>query len=224
VSTGADAGSIVRNTIDPALFDPWNRDFHARDGGDEFAVLMDRHRRFMDALALARPSAGVMQRVAAGLGDLAALLAHDRPEPSPDPTGVSTGFAGRRYDLPARGHPHLVPLVIDQWTSDRILGAVTFGPQYLGGNGAVHGGVLSMLFDEVLGRLANTNRTIRCRTAYLRTDYPSITVVGRAYRLDATVDGARGRKRYLSARLIDLEGTLAAEGSGLFVDLREGQP
>src|SRR3546814_12710185 len=62
---------------------------------------------------------------------------------------------------------------------DGVWGSVTYGRYYRGGNGAVHGGAIPLLFDEVLGRLANSAGRSPCRTAYLHTDFRSITPVGR---------------------------------------------
>lgn len=99
---------------------------------------------------------------------------------------------------------------------------VTFGQFYVGGNGAVHGGAIPLLFDDVLGRLAITDRPI-CRTARLEVDYRRVTPLGRPLRVEARVEREEGRKRFLCGSLSDGD-DLCAEAHALFVELREGAP
>jgi acyl-coenzyme A thioesterase PaaI-like protein len=114
-------------------------------------------------------------------------------------------------------NPPLVDVVGDR---DGLTASVTYTAYYVGGNGAVHGGAIPLLFDEVLGRLANTDRPI-CRTAYLNVDFRHVTPVGRPLRVEARFEREEGRKRYLYGSFSDGE-QLTAEAHGLFVELREG--
>jgi len=98
-----------------------------------------------------------------------------------------------------------------------------FRPFHLGGNGAAHGGTLPLLFDDVLGRLANSVGGGIGRTAYLTVNYRKITPIGVELQVDGTVDRVEGRKRWVSARLHD-GGTMIADAEGLFVELLPGQP
>ena len=82
--------------------------------------------------------------------------------------------------------------------------------------------MLSLIFDEMLGRLANTGRT-RSRTAYLHVNYRNITPIGPELRVEAPVDRVEGRKRFLTGAIYH-DGTLTAAAEGLFVELRPGQP
>ena len=131
--------------------------------------------------------------------------------------------AGMRVDLPGRGNPLLVPFVWEEESDSHIRGRVVFRPFHLGGNGAAHGGTLPLLFDEVLGRLANSTGRAIGRTAYLKVNFRKITPIGITLQIDATVDRVEGRKRWVSARLLD-DGNLVADAEGLFVELLPGQP
>jgi acyl-coenzyme A thioesterase PaaI-like protein len=131
--------------------------------------------------------------------------------------------AGMRVDLPGRGNPLLVPFVWEEESDSHIRGRVVFRPFHLGGNGAAHGGTLPLLFDEVLGRLANSTGRAIGRTAYLKVNFRKITPIGITLQVDATVDRVEGRKRWVSARLLD-DGNLVADAEGLFVELLPGQP
>lgn len=104
---------------------------------------------------------------------------------------------------------------------ERLTARVTFTAFYTGGNGAVHGGALPLLFDEVLGRLANTGRPMS-RTAHLSVDYRRVTPVGQELLVQAHFDRQEGRKRYLHGSLQDGR-HVTAEAHGLFVELRPGQ-
>jgi hypothetical protein len=135
----------------------------------------------------------------------------------------ATAPAGKRPDLPGRGSPLLLPLVIDSETSTELRGRVRFTRHFLGGGGAAHGGTIPLLFDEALGRMCNAEGRPRARTAYLHTNYRAITPVGPELAIDVTFDREDGRKRWLSARLFHGD-TLLADAEGLFVQLLPGQP
>ena len=132
-------------------------------------------------------------------------------------------IAGTRLDLPGRGNPLLLPFVHEAQSDFEIRGHVTFRPYHLGGNAAAHGGTLPLLFDEILGRLANAGGRGMARTAYLTVNYRQVTPIGIELSLDATVDAIDNRKRWCSGRLFNGQ-TLITEAEGLFVELRPGQP
>ncbi|MFI5953203.1 PaaI family thioesterase [Cryptosporangium sp. NPDC051539] len=105
-----------------------------------------------------------------------------------------------------------------------VRGRVTFGTFYLGGNNAAHGGTVTLLFDEVLGIMANSdNPPPPRRTAYLTVNYRKITPIGVELRVEASVDRTEGRKRWATGRLFRGD-QLVADAEGLFVKLRAGQP
>jgi acyl-coenzyme A thioesterase PaaI-like protein len=131
--------------------------------------------------------------------------------------------AGSRIDLPGRGHPLLIPFDLDEVQDGHVHGRATFRDFHLGGNGAAHGGTIPLLFDEILGRVANAGFANVARTAYLTVNYRKIVPLGVELELDATVDRHEGRKRWASGRLFQGE-TLLADADGLFVELLPGQP
>jgi acyl-coenzyme A thioesterase PaaI-like protein len=131
--------------------------------------------------------------------------------------------AGTRVDLPGRGNPMLIPFDLEQETSDSIRGRTRFRPFHLGGNGAAHGGTLPLLFDDVMGRIANAGSRSVARTAYLTVNYRKITPIGEELEVEATVDRIEGRKRWVTGRLFH-KGVLVADADALFVELLPGQP
>jgi acyl-coenzyme A thioesterase PaaI-like protein len=83
---------------------------------------------------------------------------------------------------------------------------------------------LPLLFDDVVGRMVNSNGGERpARTAYLHVNYRHITPLDRELRIEASLDRIEGRKRFASGRLYDGE-TLVSDAEGLFVELRQGMP
>ncbi|MEV8546879.1 PaaI family thioesterase [Streptomyces sp. NPDC051572] len=121
------------------------------------------------------------------------------------------------------GHPLLVPYTLDALDDRSMRASVTFGAEHVGGNGAVHGGVLPLLFDDLLGTFASAKGQPGSRTAFLTVNYRKITPIHRELRVEATIDGIDGRKTFVSGRLYDGE-ELLADAEALFVRLRPGQP
>jgi acyl-coenzyme A thioesterase PaaI-like protein len=131
---------------------------------------------------------------------------------------------GRRPDLPGRGSLLVPPFTVDELTSDTMRGRVTFTRFHLGGNGAVHGGTPPLIFDDVLGKIANHAMPGVARTVNLDVDYRAVTPIGVEVFFEATRDRVEGRKRFTSARVTSADGTLLTEARGLFIELKPGQP
>ncbi|MDO8731287.1 MAG: PaaI family thioesterase [Actinomycetota bacterium] len=119
------------------------------------------------------------------------------------------------------GSRTLAPEMFDVTQSEQRLDAkVCFSAFYLGGNGAVHGGAIPLLMDQVLGRVANHGRPI-CRTAYLNIDYRHVTPIDRDLRVECFIERIDGRKRYVYGAIYDEE-ILTIEAHGLFIELKPG--
>lgn len=185
------------------------------DGGEGWADYVAAVREVQDLCAGTSPPAEVIEQATRRLDELADLL---RPWQRPEGELI----AGRRHDLPGRGNPFFPPFVVDEQDRDAVRGRVTFSDHHLGGNAAAHGGALSLMFDEVLGWLANSAGRPIARTAYLHIDYRSVAPLGVELTFEARVDREEGRKVFASAVLRDGD-TLVAEIECLFVTLRPGQ-
>jgi acyl-coenzyme A thioesterase PaaI-like protein len=185
-------------------------------GGAEYGDMIAALRHFLDDVAAAAPDTATTVALTRDLVNWA-----DRLSEAAVPERKQI-FA-RRLDLPGRGQtmsPNFIPTAGDD---ERVEGTVTFGRYFLGGGGAVHGGAIPLLFDEVLGRLASSGDRAPARTAYLHTDFRSITPVGEELAVRARFVSEQGRKRLLRAELSHGD-TLCAEAEGLFVVLRPDQP
>jgi acyl-coenzyme A thioesterase PaaI-like protein len=189
---------------------------HDPGGGSEYGDMIAALRDFLDSIAAAAPDTATTVEL---MDDLRAW------------TGRLDGIAvtearqlwSRRLDLPGHGQTMAPSVMVTDGDHDSVRGCVRFGRYFLGGGGAAHGGTIPLLFDEVLGQLANSGDRDPSRTAYLHTDYRSITPIGE----DLTVRGwfvsEHGRKRMLRAELTHGD-TLCAEAEGLFIALRPDQP
>jgi acyl-coenzyme A thioesterase PaaI-like protein len=198
----------MRSWEEPAVRNP--------GGGDEYGEMIGALRGFLDAVAAAAPDTATTVTLAEDLNVWADRLVEAAvPE--------RKQIFARRLDLPGRGQtmsPNFIPAEGD---TQGVRGTVTFGRYFLGGGGAVHGGAIPLLFDEVLGRLASSGTRPPARTAYLHTDFRSITPVGEELSVRAWFVSEQGRKRLLRAELHHGD-TLCAEAEGLFIELRPDQP
>jgi acyl-coenzyme A thioesterase PaaI-like protein len=104
-----------------------------------------------------------------------------------------------------------------------LRGRVRFGRFHLGGNGAAHGGTIPLVFDEMMGRFANSGGRPVSRTAYLNVNYRNVTPIDTDLDIEARFEREDGRKRFLTGVLRDGD-RVCADAEGLFVELRPGQP
>jgi len=182
---------------------------------DGYLELIAQTRELLDALTAAVPGEDL---VAEATGQLRRLTTALRAAQVPEERQLAGWI-----DDPGRGQVFVPPLHIVALDERRLECTLTFGRYYLGGHGAVHGGAIPLVFDDILGRFAQTSGRPTSRTAYLKVDFRSITPVDKPLRLVAEMVSEEGRKKLVRATLHDGE-VLCAEAEGLFVVLRDGQP
>jgi acyl-coenzyme A thioesterase PaaI-like protein len=167
-----------------------------------------------DATARSRPDAATAARLSATLREAAAALDALAVPDAEQPFG--------RLTTPGRGQTLVPPYAVERVDDEAVTGTVTFGDFHRGENGAAHGGAVSTFFDEVCGTLANAVAGRPARTAYLRVDYRSVTLVGVEHVFAARVERVEGRKHTVTGTL-HAGDRLVAEAQSLFVTLRPGQ-
>jgi acyl-coenzyme A thioesterase PaaI-like protein len=181
-----------------------------------FPAMVDALRKLQDQLTGSNPPGQVAGRIVDAIEaltrELAGYAVDERHQ-----------VAGRLVGIPGRGQCMIPPVEIAEYSDSHACGHVNFGRSYLGGNGAVHGGAIPLVFDELMGRLANTGGRTPSRTAYLHVNYRNITPIETRLAIEAHFDSEEGRKRLLSGTIRDGD-TLCADAEGLFVALRPGQP
>ena len=107
------------------------------------------------------------------------------------------------------------PLVIETSREERSAWSeFELGAPYEGPPGLVHGGVVALLFDQVLGDAAIA-AGVPGMTANLAVSYKRGTPLG-PLRMEARVDSVNGRKVTVSGELSDRDG-VTATAQGLFI-------
>ncbi|GAA1866979.1 PaaI family thioesterase [Pseudonocardia ailaonensis] len=171
-------------------------------------------RRALDAIAWSRPPVQVWQQAAALARDLARLA---EAYPIADPADRVVGRVG---GVPGRGQNLVPPMRRLHVSATEVEAEVVLDRTHLG-NGGAHGGVAPLMFDELLGNLANLGAARLARTAYLHVDYRAVMPIGVPVRLSGRVARVSGRKRFLVGAA-SLGEQVFVEVEGLFVELRPG--
>lgn len=149
--------------------------------------------------------------------DLIAYLA-----PHEKPGGMAP--AGRVASLPGAGSVLMPPWQIQQFSPEGVEVGVKFSRYHVGGNNAVHGGVVAMMFDVMCGIIIHSIARPISRTAFLHVDYRNITPIDVPLTMRGWARAVEGRKTFVNAELTGPDGTLLAESNGLMVQLLPGQP
>jgi acyl-coenzyme A thioesterase PaaI-like protein len=181
-----------------------------------FVDLIDALRRLQDLTAGARPTVDLAAEATREISMAADLLAGCQ-------VAERDQIAGKQSHIPGRAQSLIPPVYYDRADGLKVEARLTFTRFYLGGGGAVHGGVLPLVFDELFGRLAGSGGRPRSRTAYLHVNYRNVTPLGKELRIEGSVDRTEGRKVVITGSLSDGE-TLLCDAEGLFVTLKSGQP
>src|SRR6476660_9432058 len=194
-------------TDDPHLVDPdYDKhggfpNFEAAEPGPGFARFLTAMRRAQDLAVSADPDSDTWDLAADRAEELVKMLG-----PFEAPEGVG----------PANRVPRFEP--------DGVELSVQFSRFSVGGNYAVHGGVLPLLFDSVFGMVIHAAGRPISRTAFLHVDYRKVTPIDTPLTARGWVREAEGRKAFVNAELRDPEENLLAEANGLMIRLLPGQP
>jgi acyl-coenzyme A thioesterase PaaI-like protein len=172
-------------------------------------------RGFLDRIAGARPDAATM-----------AALTQDLDAWSERLEGFAVGdheqLFGRLVMQPGRGQTMSPKMQIERLGAEGVTARVTYGRYFTGVGGAVHGGAIALLFDEVLGIAASMPDRPRIRTAYLNVAFKALTPVEAELTAHGWLDREEGRKLFVRGELRHGD-TVCAEAEGLFVRLQPHQ-
>lgn len=185
--------------------------------GPSFGPFVAAMRQLQDlAVSIAAPD-DVLAQAHAQAEALVQLL-------SPYKAAEGTSTAGRAVELPGRGSLLMLPWTIDKFGPDGVRSRGEFRRYHVGGNSAVHGGVLPLLFDDLFGMAVYAAKRPISRTAYLHINYRKVTPIDTPLIVEGQVDRVEGRKTFVSARLTNEAGELLADCEALMVALLQGQP
>jgi acyl-coenzyme A thioesterase PaaI-like protein len=185
--------------------------------GPGFGRFVAAMRQLQDLAVSADPGDAVWDDAADRAAALTALLAPFQADEGKAP-------AGRAPDLPGMGSLLLPPWTLTRYAPDGVEMTGYFSRFHVGGNHAVHGGVLPLLFDHMFGMISHAAGRPISRTAFLHVDYRKVTPIDVSLLVRGRVTSAEGRKAFVAAELVDGDDTVLAEANGLMVRLLPGQP
>lgn len=107
------------------------------------------------------------------------------------------------------------------WRTDdgEVHGRVTMPVGHIGPPESVHGGMVALLFDELLGCTGVVNG-LGAPTGTLKVVYRSFTPQGEELTMRARIDRTEGRKVYITGEIHHGD-TLCAEAEGIFIKIYE---
>ncbi|WP_102141231.1 PaaI family thioesterase [Mycobacterium hubeiense] len=210
-------------TDDPHVLDPeYDKhggfpQFEPAHPGPGFGRFLAAMRRAQDLAVSANPDSDTWDEAADRAEELVKIL-----DPYEAPEGV--GPANRVPELPGSGSLLMPPYKVTKFGPDGVEVRVQFSRYHVGGNSAVHGGVLPLLFDSVFGMVIHAAGRPISRTAFLHVDYRKVTPIDIPLLARGWVSKTEGRKAFVNAELLDPKEALLAEANGLMIRLLPGQP
>lgn len=185
--------------------------------GPGFGRFVAAMRRLQDLAVSTDPDADTWDRAAEQAEGLVKLL---------DPFQAQEGVApaGRVPSLPGMGSLLMPPWKMTKFDVDGVEIRGQFSRYYVGGNMAVHGGVIPLVFDWVCGMVVHASGRPISRTAFLKVDYRKVTPIDTPLTVRGRVTEAEGRKAFIAGELVDETDTVLAEAHALMVRLLPGQP
>lgn len=104
----------------------------------------------------------------------------------------------------------------------RTHGNFVLGPNYAGGAGFAHGGIIAVLLDEAMGKLSKLTDE-RAVTAELSIEYKKPVPVDAEIVVAGWQEEEKGRNRFRIGEIRDVQGNLLARGRGRFVVVGENR-
>jgi acyl-coenzyme A thioesterase PaaI-like protein len=202
----------------------------------EIAALADEVRRLVGAVRTADAPPEVLAAAGALVAEAASLLdAHRWPGPYAqgslrgdkgplDQPGVAPAEFFPYSPVIGPRNPVAPPAVFEPQPDGAVTGWFHGAPQYNGPPGFVHGGVIAMVFDELLG-VVGVVQGAGAMTGTLTIRYRRPTPIEQRVDLHAWLDRVEGRKVFIRGDMrVDGEVTAEAEGVFIRVAFLEGMP
>ena len=100
----------------------------------------------------------------------------------------------------------------------RIRGVFKIAPEYQGGPGFVHGGIVATLLDEVMAKVSRFEKDYAV-TGALNIEYVKPVPVGEELVVEGWETGREGRIRTRQGEIRNSAGKVLARGSGRFIEV-----
>lgn len=136
----------------------------------------------------------------------------------PNPANICFGCGG--------GNPRGMQLAFEQDdAAHRIRASIRLGPEYQGGPGFIHGGVIATVLDEVMSKVSRF-REVRAVTAELVIEYLKPVSTDELLVVEGYETDRKGRVLHRAAEIRNEEGVVLARGRGRFIEIgpREDGP
>jgi acyl-coenzyme A thioesterase PaaI-like protein len=197
----------------------------------ETAQLVDATRSLIAAQRMADAPADVLEQAAELVREATGLLAPhvvdgvpgqnalrvDRPDRDEFATGDPSRFFP--YSPVVGPLNAIAPPITFKFDGERLSGTGTLPAPYTGPPGAVHGGVVALVFDELLGAV-NACFGLGAYTGTLTIRYEALTPIGRELAFDSWVDRSEGRKVF-TVGTIRADGVVTARAEGVFIRVEQ---
>lgn len=197
------------------------------DEPEAHAELADATRALIAGIRRANAPAGVLRRAAALAAEAAELLLPHRENGMPmqgarslDPD-APRGLVGT---APSEFFPFspvvgplnpISPAIGLEFDGERLHGTAVLGAVYNGPPGMVHGGIIALVFDELLGA-TNVCHGLGGFTGTLSVRYEKPTFIDTELTLEGWIERVEGRKVF-TCGTISIDGTVTARAEGIFI-------
>lgn len=190
-------------------------------------------RRLIASLRKTKAPRELLLRVEREVAALADTLApHDHAGPYAqsglDVPAIVAGGGPPTHLTPAEFFPYspivgplnpISPPVVFAKQGAEMVAEHVFDAPYNGPPGAVHGGVIALVFDELLGALGASSN-LGGFTGTLTIVYRSLTPIGRPIRMRSWIDRVEGKKTFIKGTMhcdFPSPTTLCSEAEGIFI-------
>ena len=193
----------------------------------ETAAAVDAARALVAALRTADAPVDVLHDAEALIRESTARLRPYRVDHTPGQNALRPELAGPRAFAsldPAAFFPYspvvgplspLAPPITMTFDGERLRATVVLSAPFAGPPGMVHGGVVALVFDELLGA-TNACLGLGAFTGTLAIRYDCPTPIDAELALEAWVDRTEGRKVF-TAGTISAGGDVTARAEGVFI-------
>lgn len=117
-------------------------------------------------------------------------------------------------------NPLAPPLVIEREADGSAVGRASLPLQYQGPPERVHGGIVCLMLDQVLGSAAHPKGAAPAYTRVLEVEYLAATPLDAPLTVRGWIERTEGRKRFLAGTVAHGD-TITARATGLWVAPRE---
>ena len=144
--------------------------------------------------------------------------------PQPAPGGSKKHFPARPENSCfgcGGGNPRGMKLEFEgDAAAKRVWGRFQLGEEYQGGGGYLHGGIIAVVLDEAMGKIARLGEE-RAVTAELSVEYLKPIPASAEIFVEASETSRNGRQLYHQAEIKNRDGAILARGKGRFVVVRD---